>query len=342
MKFDSLFGSLLDSKRDSSPPRNRIIFWISILLAALFLYLAFRNLEWKAFFATLRNVQIVYLPLLVLWSSLSYATRAYRWKILLSSEKPVAASSVFLANMAGYLGNTVLPARTGELIRAAYIAKKGDIPVSFALATGLTERLMDVIALVVLGSLSLFWAGLLPSTLKAGLKVMGVIGIVGLLAILLLPRFANKIVDLVKRLPLLGEYPKERIARIVQSFLTGLLSLSNAKRAILFTGLTCMVWLTDAAGTVFLSQILSISLTLPQAFVLLAALGLSSAIPSTPGYVGVYQFAAVLALQPFGVSSANAVALILFSQVMGLIVVGVWGAVAVGRFSKITAEPSHE
>ncbi len=334
MKFDSLFGSLLDSKRDNVPARNRIIVWVSILLAALFLYLALRNLEWNVFFSTLRNVQIIYLPLLLLWGSLSYAIRAYRWRVLLSSEKPMAVPAVFLANMAGYLGNTVLPARTGELVRAAYIAKKGDTPVSFALATGLTERLMDVVALVVLGSLSLSLTGPISPTLKASLEIMGIIGIASLIMIVLLPRSSSLIESLVNKFPGMNAKQKEKLFSFVKNFLTGIASLSDIKRAVLFTGLTGVVWLTDAVGTMFVSYVLSLSLTLPQAFVLLAALGLSSAIPSTPGYVGVYQFAAVLALTPFGFSEAEAVALILFNQIMNLIVVGTWGMVAAGQLGK--------
>ncbi len=336
MKFDGFFGSVLDSGKDNSPPRNRVIFWISILLATLFLYLALLNLEWKAFFSILRNIQIAYLPLVLLWGSLGYLIRACRWRILLSAEKPVAVPSVFLANMAGYLGNAVLPARTGELIRAAYLAKKEAIPIAFALATGLTERLMDVVALVILGALSLSFTRLTSSKLVMSLNLMGTIGIVSVIAIVLLPRFASQIETMVGNLPLLRAQQKEKLRSFVCNFLTGLASLSNIKRAAFFTILTGMIWLIDATGTMFLSYILSLSLTLPQAFVLLAALGLSSAIPSTPGYVGVYQFAAILALSPFGFSEAEAVALVLVSQIMNLIVVSLWGIIAAGRLGRIS------
>jgi hypothetical protein len=43
--------------------------------------------------------------------------------------------------------------------------------------------------------------------------------------------------------------------------------------------------------------------------------GLGSALPSTPGYVGIYQFAAVSALTPFGFSRADAIAYVLVAQV---------------------------
>lgn len=334
MKFNSLFNTLRNSGENSASPRSRIIFLISILLAVLFLYLALRDLEWAVFFSTLRDAKIYYLPFLILLATLNYVVRAYRWRILLSAKKSIPVSSVFLANMAGYLGNAILPARPGELVRAAYIGKKEDLPISFVLATGLAERLMDVIALVILGALAMSFTGLVSSTLRASLNIMGLIGIISLAGIVALPRFANSIEWLAGRLPLLHAKQKEKLYSVIRSFLMGLASLSDIRRATAFMGLTAIIWFADATGTVFLSFILSLSLTFPQAFVLLAALGLSSAIPSTPGYVGVYQFAAVLALTPFGFSEAEAVALVLVSQIINLIVVGIWGTIAAGQFGR--------
>ncbi len=54
-------------------------------------------------------------------------------------------------------------------------------------------------------------------------------------------------------------------------------------------------------------------------------MGLSSAIPSTPGYVGVYQFVAVTVLVPFGFPRADALACSLVLQVMNDAVVTFWG-----------------
>jgi uncharacterized membrane protein YbhN (UPF0104 family) len=69
-------------------------------------------------------------------------------------------------------------------------------------------------------------------------------------------------------------------------------------------------------------------LSLDQAFVLLAGLGLSSAIPSTPGYVGIYQFVAIEILEPFGISSSDALAFILFIQITNLLALVVWGIIS--------------
>ena len=58
----------------------------------------------------------------------------------------------------------------------------------------------------------------------------------------------------------------------------------------------------------------------------IAGLGLGSALPSTPGYVGIYQFVAVKVLVPFGFSKTDAIAYILLAQAMQYAVIGLWGA----------------
>jgi uncharacterized membrane protein YbhN (UPF0104 family) len=54
-----------------------------------------------------------------------------------------------------------------------------------------------------------------------------------------------------------------------------------------------------------------------MAMLLLTGLGLSSALPSTPGYVGIYQFVAVTVLAPLGIAKSSALAFILVLQAFG-------------------------
>ncbi|MHC1732040.1 MAG: lysylphosphatidylglycerol synthase domain-containing protein [Bacteroidales bacterium] len=75
----------------------------------------------------------------------------------------------------------------------------------------------------------------------------------------------------------------------------------------------------------------NLTLSIPQAFILLAALGLSSAIPSTPGYVGVYQIVAVAVLVPLGFRQEDALVYILAYQAFNYILVGVWGGIGVSQ-----------
>jgi len=324
----SIFRDFLSAAPESTASRSRILFWTSILLAALFLYLALRGLDWQAFVLTLRNADYVYLPLMFLWGSSSYWVRALRWQILLTAEKQIPVSNVFWANMAGYLGNNILPARAGEFIRAAYLGRRNDISTSFVFATGLVERLMDVIALIVLGSVSLSMTNLLFGPIQVALQTMSAISIFGLLVMILLPRFGTRITKVVAALPWLDASTRSKLAGFLDQFLRGLEALRQTQRIIGFILLTALIWSMDALGTVFLSRILHLPISLDQAFVLLAGLGLSSAIPSTPGYVGIYQFVAVVILEPFGIPKTDALAFILFFQIINLLALFAWGIVA--------------
>jgi uncharacterized membrane protein YbhN (UPF0104 family) len=133
---------------------------------------------------------------------------------------------------------------------------------------------------------------------------------------------------------MLKEAHKIKLDNFLRKFLGGLRSLHGFVRVAQFIGLTALIWLMDAVGAMLLANILKIPLLLQHAFVLLAALGLSSAIPSTPGYVGIYQFVAVTTLVPFGISQSDALAFILFSQILGYLIIGFWGLLSLWQFNK--------
>jgi uncharacterized protein (TIRG00374 family) len=331
LKTKGLFAFLPETQANRS---SRVMLFAAVLLAAAFLYLAFRDLDWHVFFAAIKGAQYACLPLVLIWSSASFFTRAFRLRVLLASDRHISMPGVFWANMAGYLGNSILPARAGELARAAYLARRSQVSMSFALAAGLVERLVDLAALVVLGAIALSSIGIIPPLFQQALNVIAIIGAAGLLLIFILPRLEKNINRLILVFPLLKEGHRSKLNIILGQFLSGLRSLHGFSRAAQFTALTGLIWLMDAAGTVLLSHILKIPLSLQQAFVLLAALGLSSAIPSTPGGVGIVQFVAVSVLAPFGISQEDALAFIIISQMLSYLIILFWGMLSLWQFNK--------
>ena len=84
---------------------------------------------------------------------------------------------------------------------------------------------------------------------------------------------------------------------------------------------------------------LGLTIPMPVAFLLIAGLGLGSALPSTPGYVGIYQFVAVSVLTPFGFSRTNAIAYILLAQALSYTLVAFWGSLGFWHYRRIAAIP---
>ena len=293
-------------------------------------------MDWSVFVSSIRRASYGYLPLIFIWGSVSSWVRSTRWRVLLTADKNIPAQNVFWANMAGYLGNNILPARAGELIRALYVGQENNISTSFALATGLIERFMDLLALILLGSFSLAYAGILSGPLQTAIKVMSVIAIVGIVMILIASYIGSYLLKIGVRIPLLKTSAGEKVIRFSEQFLRGIEALHHPKRVMLFILYTSVIWLMDGIGTIIVAHTLHIDLFLHQGFVLLAGLGFSSAIPSTPGYVGVYQFVAVFILEPFGISNAKALAFIIFMQITNILIILFWGGIAAIRFSSLT------
>jgi len=113
--------------------------------------------------------------------------------------------------------------------------------------------------------------------------------------------------------------------------LLGLRVFHHAGRLLSFTLLTVLIWVMDAVSTMVASRGFEIHMTFPVALLLLAGMGLGSALPATPGYVGIYQFAAVTILPPFGIDRNAALAYILVAQALGYAVVLVLGLLGLYR-----------
>jgi len=97
--------------------------------------------------------------------------------------------------------------------------------------------------------------------------------------------------------------------------------------------LTLIIWLMDAAAALVIARSLSLTLTITEALFFMTALALSSALPSTPGYLGVYQFVAVTVLPVFGFSPSEALAYLIAFQAAAYVVVVIWGLWGMWRLS---------
>ena len=310
--------------------------WLAIftvLLAAILLYFTLRGLDWESFWNAIRNGNYEILLIIIPIASLNYFIRATRWSVFIHSEKKVPVISIFWANMIGYMGNAYLPARSGEILRSVFLGREKQLGVSFVLATALTERALDVIALVIIGSIAMLRQSSIPSELQNAVRVTAGIGAIGLIVILIMPYQEKLAFKVLYRLPLPEKF-QAILSEQISRFLIGMRSLQNTKRFTTFTALTIIIWFVDAITNVIGVHIIGKSLSIGQALILLAALGLSSAIPSTPGYIGVYQFMAVVVLVPFGFSRSDALAYILIGQILSYIIITFWGLMGLWQINK--------
>lgn len=304
---------------------RKLLTWLLILLiAAAALYLACRGVQWSAFIETLSHVQPLYLIAALLIASLSFTVRGQRWKVMLSARQATPFSIVFMTNMIGYLGNFYLPVRVGEIMRSVILNRKTGISTSYILATALTERILDAVALVVMSLLAVLIIPALPSWFFSTAVTIGAVAIGGIIILYLAARFQSIFFKLLRHLPVPDQW-HGRFQHIVEQFLLGTQSLHQWSRAGSFAVLTLVIWLLDAFSATLSARALLLSLTIPQAIVLSAGLGISSAVPSAPGGLGIYQLVAITILISFGFSRSNALAYILLAQACSYLIITFWG-----------------
>jgi uncharacterized protein (TIRG00374 family) len=310
---------------------------IAALLAAALLYYSLRGIEWRQVGTIVTSAAPAYLAVAGAISSVTIFLRAIRWRILLNAEGSVSVATAFWATAAGYFGNNFLPARAGELVRTFMISSRSTLESPYVLATALSERVADAVALVVITAAVLLTLPALPGWLAHAGRPFAMVGLLGAFGIAVLPLLESVARSVIERLPVPHAW-RPRLITTMEHALRGMRAFHDARRLSAFIGLTLVIWSMDALATVIGAAALGFTMPVPVAFLLIASLGLASALPSTPGYVGIYQFVAVTVLVPFGFSRTNAIAYILVAQALMYVVIGIWGSLGLWRYRR--ARPS--
>jgi glycosyltransferase 2 family protein len=313
--------------------------WIlTVAIAGAALYYSLRGVEWRQIGATVAHADTGYLILVFALASFAMFVRSIRLGVLLGAEEKIPVATVFWATAVGYLGNSVLPARAGELLRTQMLSARSRLSRSYVFATALTCLAMDVIVLVVLSAGVIIMLPNTPEWLKRGSGTMAIFGLVGMAILVILPHCEALVTRVLGMMP--GpEKLRIRLIGVGEQFLLGLRAFHHVSRFGAFAGISFAVWMLDTFNAVIIATALHLTLPYAVAMLLLAGLGLASAAPSTPGYVGVYQIVAVGILPAFGISKSDAIAYILVFQGMSYAVFISWGLLGLWQLRRVAVLP---
>lgn len=242
---------------------------------------------------------------------LTYFLRALRWGLILRPAGRASALQLFGCTAAGFATSSILPARAGELVRPLLLTARSHIPAAATLASILTERLLDGASVLILFSLSILVSGAdLPAHHVALLQRAALFAGVGVgVAIAVLALLLRRREAAVRRL---GRLVPGRFRARIESFLThlmeGLAVLGTPVRLFEITLWSLGLWLVIGLQLVALGRAFGISLSLPQAFIVIAVSVIGLAVP-TPAGVGGFHTAIQIALtQLLGTAAATATA----------------------------------
>lgn len=294
-------------------------------LGALF-WLA-QQFDFNELMNTLHRLDWMMLAPVPLMIFMSFALRAQRWRLLVEHQPPIRYWPSFSALMIGYFMNSVLPARAGDVARALELGRSEQMSRTKVFATLVTERTVDLVATLVLLSLVLLNYPALPEWLKkSGVAVATLAAGAGFMLVLAHTTGRRWITPLVGRV---AHYlPKKigsKLDQMVLSALEGIAGMFRPTRAIGFILITALLWCIEVAIVYIVAVSVGLPLAPGNALFVLLVLAIGSMIPSSPGFVGTYEFFGVSALGLIGLEGPSALAFIILLHILTLL-----GATSIG------------
>lgn len=310
---------------------------IGAVLTVLLLWWVLRDVSMTEVLAELGRANPWWMLLAVALATFSFVLRAMRWRVLL--EPGHAGSSFdarFGATCAGFAANNIFPARLGEIVRAYTLARVARLPFGASVGSLVVERVLDGLVLAsFLGGAILMPEFPLGDTETAGyVRRAALLGSIvfafGFVVLWLMARGPDTVLRLWSASlgRLIPERFSERLTGLVGTFVRGLGALASVSVLARAVGWSYVVWGCLAAS--MWTGLLAFGITGPGfvgAAFLQAVIGFAVALPSTPGFFGLFEAGTRIGLQPWDVPDALVVSFATSYHILTFIpitLIGLW------------------
>jgi hypothetical protein len=322
------------------------LFWIGLLVTGLFTYLAVRDVRLGEASEALRSSNYWWLLPSLAVLAVFVVIRALRWRYLFTRATRPPLRAVTDALLIGYLFNNILPARAGEVARVVALKQQAGTSRAETAATVVIERGYDVLCLLVLLFATLPW---LPPVSWLGTAVYLAIALALALAaaIVVLSIWGDRALQLGLRPFVRLPFVRERVDGMTRNLGQGLAGLRRGRIGMAAFAWTTLSWLVLALSFWFVMLAFDLELSPVAGLFVVIAVGLAMILPSSPGSLGVFEAAVVLALGAYGISDSRALpyALVLHAVnffpylAVGFLVLHRHAGVIRGRGRSLTPRP---
>jgi uncharacterized membrane protein YbhN (UPF0104 family) len=307
-----------------------------LLVSALCLWLAFREVPLEELGDALARANYWWLVPAALLQLAAVLARARRWQVLLLGQ--ASFGEVFWALAVGLLATNIFPLRAGEAARVLVLNRRTGIPFVQVSASVVLERALDLI--VVLGllvGLLPFMHNRVPAPILLGGLGLGAALVGALAAIVLLVVAEAQAQTLVARL---AQHLPGRLGRLLvvgtQQVIAGLEVLRQPGAAARAVAWSLFIWVATVAIYWAVIEAVVPGASFVEPAFAIAAISIGISLPSSPGFVGVFQLVGQQALvapfpERYSLSSALSIALLAHVTAYSVTTaVGVLGLVRLG------------
>jgi len=283
---------------------------VGLAVALLFVGLLVRRIDWAVVREVLAGAYWLPLAIGLLALAADMAARITRWWWMLRPVRPdltwSSCARPFLASLA--INNTV-PLRAGDVVRVVGFQRTLRVPTAHVAGTLVLERMLDLLVLLLILFLSLSGIrGVFPKTFLVLAQVAGVLCVLALLAVTLFPGRISRFVQSVIGGLAGGRSWANSANRLVEQLARSLALLRSPALALRLLGFSLLAWLLE--GAVFACVLESLHVPVPHmaAWLSLSAATLATLLPSSPGYIGTFDYFASLGLRAHGAGYSVAAA----------------------------------
>lgn len=270
----------------------------------------------------IKEADLFWVGLSVLLGILAYISRAIRWNYLLKplGYQPKLINNLFIVLIA-YFTNLGIP-RSGEILRATALATYENVPFEKGFGTIVTERVVDVIMLLIIISTTLLLqTEIIVEFLQNkgfnynSILLLLVAGIIGALIFILFIKKSSSNIAI-------------KIKGFVKGLLDGVLSIFKMENKWAFVFHTLFIWACYIGMFWAIKYTVSETVGLTISQLLVAFVAGAFAMTTTNGGIGLYPIAVSKALAIFGINSVSGDAFGWIMWISQTAVIVVFGAIS--------------
>jgi glycosyltransferase 2 family protein len=303
---------------------------ITIAVTVAFSYFALRGVKLAQAWHALDTSDYWWLLPAFVTFALSIAARALRWRSLFAPARRPPLGDVSNAMLVGYFFNNVLPARAGEAARIVVLNQRAGTPAVEIVGTVVVERLYDVVAILVIFFAAKPWLPHVSWFGAAAIASIALAAIIVTVAIVLAIYGERPLLFVLAPLRRFRLFSGDRLDHAVSELVHGLSGLRNKSVALTAFVWTIAAWLLSALSAyLVLLAFPALHLPLAAGVLVVVAVGLGMILPSPPAAVGVFEGAALIGLNAYGISHSQALPYALVLHALNFVPFVVFGAVVV-------------
>lgn len=279
------------------------------------------------------------LPLIILSLGiyiLSWPVRGIRYQQILKKlnykeNLNFLIGTIFLSQTA----NVILPARIGDITRA-YLLNKKDIPLTSGFSSLAVERVFDVLAISIIGTIAMLIA-IREYHIDGNIKYIVLVSVILIITVFLLifiaaknrGKYIKKIINVISK----GEYT-ENVIKVITKFITEIRFVSTSpKHFSIILSSSLLIWTIDILTCYVILMAFSQYPAIAIVFLAVAIGNLAKIFPITPGAIGTYEMALTTVFSLGGISPNISFAVAIIDHIVKNSITLIFGGLYLSHFN---------